>query len=147
MGTGSVAQVVLTVDVVILCQTIVGQEIMLIERGKSPYQGQWALPGGKLDVQDATLEDAACREVWEETGVVLASLQQIGTFGNAGRDSRGRYVSVLYGAWVSSGVYGRAGDDAVAVSWFPLSALPSPLAFDHDVLLSAALGSLLKRWW
>lgn len=128
MGTGYVESVVLTVDVVILRQVSTGFEVLLIQRGNPPYRGQWALPGGKLDTGDATLEDAACREVWEETGVPLVGLDlhQIATFGNAGRDPRGRYVSVVYGVFVPPEMYGSAGDDAAAVSWFPLSAIPSP---------------------
>lgn len=144
MGTGSVAPVVLTLDVVVLRQTFSGWQVLLIQRGKHPYQGMWALPGGKLDATDSSLEMAACREVFEETGVVLNGdgLSQVHTFGDAGRDPRGRFVSVLYLTFVDPSVFGRAGDDAAEVGWFPLTMLPAPLAFDHDVLLATALRSL-----
>src|SRR5689334_11825671 len=85
MAQGQVAQVVLTVDVAIFRQMSSGLEVLLIQRGKPPYQGQWALPGGKLDAQDPTLEYAACREVREEVGLTLESLSQVGTFGNVNR--------------------------------------------------------------
>ncbi|GCE31524.1 hypothetical protein KDA_70080 [Dictyobacter alpinus] len=144
MGLGHTARVIVTVDVFVLRQTSRGLQVLLIQRGKEPYAGQWALPGGKLDEHDLTLEDAACREVHEETGIVLDSLVQVATFGNVDRDPRGRYVSVLYAASVppESVMYTHAGDDAMNAAWFPFDTWPTPLAFDHDALVALAMSRL-----
>ena len=146
MSTQLVASVIVTVDIVIPCWR--GQElyILLIERCKPPFQGMWALPGGKLNADDISLERAAQREVEEETGVELAltSLIQVCTFGDVGRNPRGRYISTLYLVPpFDASLSIRAGYDARDVRWFPVSNLP-PLAFDHASLLAAALVSLQR---
>ncbi len=137
MGQGQPAQITLTVDAAILRTTIAGPEVLLIQRGREPYVGYWALPGGKVDTEDHSLDAALVREVQEETGITLTVFSQVGTFGDSGRDPRGRYVSVLYVAVVppETVMYACAGDDAVQLCWCSLSALPV-LAFDHsDCLL------------
>jgi 8-oxo-dGTP diphosphatase len=139
MSSSLVAQIVLTVDVAVLRLGQSGPELLLIQRGKQPYQGQWALPGGKVNAGDPTLEYAAHREVYEETGLSLASLYQLGTFGDMGRDPRGRYVSVLYAGSVEPHALVSAGDDAACAAWFPITSLPLPLAFDHDQLVHQVL--------
>ncbi len=136
MGT---TQVVVTVDIAVFRETVQGLEILLIQRRKQPYAGQWALPGGKLEEQDRTLEDAVRRELWEETGVdEVGMVQEVDAFGDVGRDPRGRYVSVLYASLLDSPVALWPESDAMDVGWFPVPLRPSPLAFDHDRLLSTA---------
>src|SRR3954469_21619213 len=111
--------------------------VLLIRRKHDPFAGKWALPGGFIDM-DETLEESARRELREETGVTAADLTQIGTFGDPGRDPRGRTISVAYLARVKAkDVRPVAADDAAEVGWFALDALPE-LAFDHAQILARA---------
>jgi 8-oxo-dGTP diphosphatase len=122
-----------TVDIVILVTHGSGTEVLLIRRAQDPFKGQWALPGGFLDM-DEELEEAAARELEEETGLEGISMKQIGVFGKIGRDPRGRTISVVYMARLPDRPAARAGDDAAEVGWFPLDALPE-LAFDHGEII------------
>lgn len=126
------------VDIVILRhnQSAQRMDILLIQRGKAPFEGRWALPGGHVEPNEA-LDAAAARELVEETGVTGASLSQVGTFGDPGRDPRGWYISVAYMAIVPGCTEAVAGDDARATAWFPLDALPE-LAFDHAKIVAHA---------
>ena len=104
--------------------------ILLIERKHEPFLGAWALPGGFVEI-DEDLEDAARRELEEETGLQVDELTQLGAYGSPGRDPRGRVITVVYVAVVEAEVVPvTAGSDAAAVRWFPLARLPR-LAFDH----------------
>ncbi|MFN2184286.1 MAG: NUDIX domain-containing protein, partial [Anaerolineae bacterium] len=102
--------------------------------------GRWALPGGFVEPHEP-LEDAARRELWEETNVEPARLEQLHTFGAPGRDPRGWTVSVAYLAILDEGaaqaLRATAGDDAAEVGWFDLCD-PPPLAFDHANILACA---------
>ncbi|MBZ6135755.1 NUDIX domain-containing protein [Streptomyces olivaceus] len=113
--------------------------VLLIERGWDPHKGQWALPGGHVDVGE-TSRQAAARELGEEAGVPAApeELTQLGVWDAPGRDPRGRYVTAAYHLTVISGTPIEAGDDAAAARWWPVTALP-PLAFDHAEIIAAAL--------
>src|SRR5215470_16076449 len=62
-------------------------QVLLVRRANSPYKGRWALPGGFVD-EDEPLEHAAARELEEETGITRVRLEQVGAFGNPGRDPR-----------------------------------------------------------
>ncbi|MEU8741884.1 NUDIX hydrolase [Streptomyces halstedii] len=113
-------------------------EVLLIERGWAPYEGMWALPGGHVDPGE-TSRLAAARELGEETGVHVApeDLRQIGVWDEAGRDPRGRYITVAYLVVVPEGTQAVAGDDARTARWWPLGALPQ-LAFDHADIVGMA---------
>lgn len=125
----------LTVDLALLRPGADGLEVLLIRRGRAPFAGCWALPGGFVD-EGEPLEAAACRELQEETGVTGVALQQLAAFGDPGRDPRGWTVSVVFWGWLPAETLPPcAGDDAAAVGWWPLQALP-PLAFDHDRILA-----------
>ncbi len=125
-----------TVDVVIVTRER-KPRVLLIRRKHDPFEGMWAIPGGFVDMDEA-LEDAARRELREETGVEVADVEQLHTFGEPGRDPRGRTISVAYLARVSPRhVKPIAADDAAEVGWHPLDRLP-PLAFDHDQILALA---------
>lgn len=130
----------LTVDLVIFRAG--RPEILLIRRGKPPFQGQWALPGGKVE-EGETVEQAALRELEEETGLRLSprriSRSIVGIFSDPGRDPRGRVVSIAFLVEVPAGTTAQAGDDAADAAWFPLERLPKPLAFDHASIIAAAL--------
>lgn len=123
----------LTVDVAVLTREAVPR-VLLIRRKHPPFAGSWSLPGGYVDEQEK-LEDAARRELQEETGIVANELEQIYTAGDPGRDPRGWVVSVVYVTQVDpAAVQPQAADDAQDVGWFPLDQLP-PLAFDHAAIL------------
>lgn len=127
----------LTVDVVVFALDEDDLQVMLIERDLPPFEGHWALPGGFVRV-DETLEDAARRELQEETGLRDIFLEQLCTFGRVDRDPRERVVTVAYYALVNlTGHDVRASTDARNAAWFPVSDLPD-LAFDHNEILEAA---------
>jgi 8-oxo-dGTP diphosphatase len=125
-----------TVDVVILTRERESR-VLLIRRKHDPFAGLWAIPGGFVDM-DETLEAAARRELQEETGVQTDALEQLHTFGDPGRDPRGRTISVVYLARMDPRrVKPIAADDAAEVGWHRLRQLP-PLAFDHARILACA---------
>jgi 8-oxo-dGTP diphosphatase len=115
-------------------------EVLLIKRAREPFKGKWALPGGFVD-KDESLEDAAARELREETGLEGNRLDQLGAFGDPGRDPRGHTVSVVFTAVVSGEKEAKAADDAEDARWHP-ARRPPALAFDHKKILQAALASV-----
>jgi 8-oxo-dGTP diphosphatase len=132
----------LTVDVAVV--TLETQpRVLLIQRKADPFAGRWALPGGFVD-EDERLMDAARRELKEETGLEPMELHQVHTFGDPGRDPRGWTVSVVYLSRVRpEELKPVAGDDAAAVSWFPLDGLPA-VAFDHAEILTCVRAKLAE---
>ena len=131
------ARAALTVDVVVFALDEDNLQVMLIQRNLPPFEGRWALPGGFVRV-DETLDDAARRELAEETGLRNIYLEQLYTFGAVDRDPRERVVTVAYYALVNlAGHDVRASSDARNAAWFPVDDLP-PLAFDHHEILDAA---------
>ena len=132
-----------TVDVAIFRPLGEEYQILLILRAQAPYQGKYALPGGFINIEES-LEEAALRELFEETGVNNLQLTQIQTFSDPERDPRGRVISTCYGCVLGIGdqIKIQAGDDASAADWFGLNALP-PLAFDHSLLIQSAIAKLL----
>lgn len=127
-------------DLVILTVRASAFEVLLIRRGIAPHKGRWALPGGFVRPAEG-LEAAARRELAEETG--LASdrihLEQIATYGDPGRDPRGRVVSVAYLALVPDLPAPVAGTDAASASWVSVAEVLGDerrLAFDHHRVLS-----------
>jgi len=132
----------LTVDIVIFTLRDNCLQALLIKRGSEPYKDMWALPGGFVRM-DETLEEAACREMQEETGLKQAYLEQLYTYGNPQRDPRGRVVTVAYFALIQADVDIRreGGTDVSQAGWFPIGYLP-PLAFDHAEILTYAIRRL-----
>ena len=131
----------LTVDCVVFGFDEGELKLLLIERGMKPFKGRWALPGGFVRVEE-TLEEAARRELAEETGLKDVFLEQLYTFSALRRDPRERVVSVAYYALVKLGDHEtKAATDAAEARWFPLSKLPA-LAFDHADILATALDRL-----
>lgn len=130
----------LTVDAVLLQTSADGIQVLLIKRARDPFEGQWALPGGFVD-EDESLEDAVARELAEETGLRTLSLEQIGAFGDPGRDPRGHTVSVVFAGVLKDRALVNGGDDAKEAAWH--SALEPPeLAFDHNKILNYTLERL-----
>ena len=133
-----------TVDLVIF--TIREQQLhaLLIERGVPPFAGRWALPGGFIR-EGETLEHAALRELEEETGVRDVYLEQLFTFGDPGRDPRGRVVTVAYYALIAADKAPLvARTDARAARWWPVAHHPA-LAFDHERILAYAVERLRNK--
>lgn len=123
----------LTVDIVLLHRTANGIEVLLVKRARDPFEGRWAFPGGFVDM-DESLEDAAARELAEETGLREISLEQIGAFGDPGRDPRGHTVTVVFAGLLKTRQQVTGADDASEAAWH--SALEPPmLAFDHNKIL------------
>lgn len=130
-----------TVDAVVFRPSENGFEVLLIERKHPPYQGCWAIPGGFVD-EGEDLEPAAIRELEEETGLKVKSLQQLHTFGRPDRDPRKRIVSIVH--WTvleDSKVEVQAADDAEKAEWFNINQLPE-LAFDHKEVMEKAIQAL-----
>lgn len=151
-----------------------GLSVLLIKRGEDPFKDKWAFPGGFLQM-DETAETCALRELQEETGLAIytsefseedyedellmeadaisdapvvssrksAFFEQIGCFSTVNRDPRTRVITIAYYALVEKGKV-QGGDDAAMASWFPVDNIPA-LAFDHDVILRAALKRLKER--
>ena len=134
--------VAVAVDLVIFTVRERTLQVLLIERGIPPFQGQWALPGGFV-LDRETLEDAARRELEEETGLRDVYLEQLYTFGDPDRDPRGRTVAVAYYALTPPAPL-RASTDAANAAWFP-AASPPKLAFDHAKILKIGLERLRSK--
>jgi 8-oxo-dGTP diphosphatase len=134
----------LTVDCVVFGLDEDDIKVLLIHRDLEPFAGQWALPGGFVRM-DESLEDAARRELAEETGANNVFLEQLYSFGRPDRDPRDRVVTVAYFALVKlSGQTIRAATDARNAAWFGLNDLPS-LAFDHEEILRVAHQRLVGK--
>ena len=131
----------LTVDCVVFGLDEGELEVLLIRRGLEPFLGRWALPGGFIH-GDETLEEAARRELEEETGLRRVFLEQLYSFSAVDRDPRERVVTVAYYALVKLSDHKvRAATDATDAAWFALSDLPE-LAFDHAQIVEMALERL-----
>jgi len=132
----------LTVDILIVAGNKDHLQILLIQRKNPPFQHHWALPGGFLDM-DETLEQAAARELEEETGLVCGNLQQFKSYSAINRDPRGRTVSVVFWQKLPAIAPIKAGDDAKEAQWFSISQLPE-LAFDHGEIVEEFIVEILK---
>jgi 8-oxo-dGTP diphosphatase len=122
-------------------------EILLIRRDGPPFRGQWALPGGFIQM-DETLLESAKRELVEETGIKDMDLFSLTIAGNPERDPRGRTITALFTGFLTEPfVEVRAGDDAREAEWFAVNRLPQ-LAFDHAQLIRDAINELAHRlYW
>lgn len=133
---------VLSVDGAVV-RTRGGQrEVVLVKRGHPPYEGQWVLPGGFVDVGE-TVEQAAVREVLEETGLHARVKELLGVYSDPERDPRWHTVGTVFVMEPTSDAEPRGGSDAKDAKWFPLDATP-PLAFDHEKIV-ADLRERLER--
>ena len=117
-----------TVDAVIIEKG----SILLVKRRFDPYKGLWAIPGGFVE-EGETVEQAAEREAFEETGVRIGLTKLVGVYSDPKRDPRGT-VSVAFIAKALS-KDAKGGDDAEEAKWFKLSEIP-PLAFDHAKIIN-----------
>ena len=132
-----------TVDIVIFTIQQGVLKVLLVKRLIPPFIGQFAIPGGFV-LEDEDLEQAALRELREETGVSDVYLEQLYSFGKPDRDPRGRVITVAYFALISADRKLKAGSDAAEAAWFAMDDLP-PLAFDHATILKYALERLRNK--
>jgi 8-oxo-dGTP diphosphatase len=133
-----------TADIVVFTIRDDQLKLLLIRRAFSPHKGKWALPGGFVDI-DEGLEEAANRELKEETGVSDVYLEQLYTFGKPKRDPRERVITVAYYALIPSDkMQLQAATDAEAVGWFGMDELPE-LAFDHADIVTMAHQRLVAK--
>ncbi|MXV89254.1 MAG: NUDIX hydrolase [Acidimicrobiia bacterium] len=136
-----------TVDIVLLSMVERELQVLLIRRGKPPYEGAWALPGGFVG-PDEDLAGAAARELLEETGIShgQSRLLQIGAYGHPDRDPRMRVVTVAYGTIVARLAEApRGGSDAAYAGLVPVAEVQSgrvTLAFDHRRIVGDAVARL-----
>lgn len=136
-GTHVLTRFALTVDCVVFGLEERDLKVMLIQRDLPPFKNQWALPGGFVRT-DETTEEAARRELQEETGLIQVFLEQLYTFSEMDRDPRERVVTVAYFALVRLSQHSfKASTDARDAKWFAVDDLPR-LAFDHQRILLAA---------
>lgn len=130
-----------TVDNVVFSFDGMHLNTLLIRRKNEPFRDFWAFSGGFLD-EFETLEDAARRELKEETGLTPKYFSEVGSFSGLDRDPRGRTISIAFASVVRpTQVEVHADDDAAEVKWFPVIELPQ-LAFDHEQIYRKALWKL-----
>jgi 8-oxo-dGTP diphosphatase len=124
-----------TVDIILFTNESTPR-ILLIKRKYDPFKNKWAFPGGFMD-ENETLENAAKRELQEETNLTDINLKQFKTYSDPKRDPRGRTISIVFWSIINKEQIQKtkAGDDAVETNWFPIDNLP-PLAFDHNMIIS-----------
>jgi 8-oxo-dGTP diphosphatase len=130
-----VSKIFVTVDVLVINKKT--DEILLIKRLNEPFKDCWALPGGFVD-ENEDLEQAARRELFEETNIETEEMIQIGAFGTPNRDPRGHMISVAYQTDLIDNQIVKAKDDAKETKWFSLNDLPD-LAFDHLEIINSIL--------
>lgn len=123
----------ITVDGVIVEK----RNVLLIKRGRDPYKGFWALPGGFVEYGETT-EDAVKREVKEETGLDCDIVALTGVYSDLDRDPRGHTISVAYLMKVVHGEV-TAGNNARDAFWIDIDELPEKIAFDHSKIIEDAL--------
>lgn len=118
-----------------------GDQFLLIRRKYPPFEGELALPGGFVEEHE-TAEEAACRELREETNVTVSpdKLRLVGVFSAPKRDPRGRVISIAFHAVVPPSTFAIAGDDADRTVWLSKDEIQSrrdELAFDHAAIMRA----------
>ena len=125
-----------TTDCVVFGFDGVRLNVLLVERGREPSKGRWAFPGGFLEI-DEDAPDGARRELFEETGVQVTNIEQLGAFTRPDRDPRERVISIAYFTLMrTADVVGA--DDAAQARWFAIGRMPE-LAFDHQQIFEQAL--------
>lgn len=133
------SKIFVTVDIVLFKN----DKILLIKRLKEPFKDCWALPGGFVD-ENEDLEDAAKRELLEETTIKVDSLEQIGAFGKPFRDPRHHTISIAFFGRVPEETIAIASDDAKEAEWFSINNLPE-LAFDHKEIVNEVILKKIKQ--
>ena len=131
----------LTADVALFGERDSQLYVLMIRRGRDPFAGRLALPGGRVNAGEHP-EAAAHRELVEETGLRLGVLEYVGVYANPGPDPRGRYVGFVYTTLLDYLPEPTAGDDAASAEWELVDealATVTELAFDHKQIIHDAL--------
>ena len=131
------------VDIVIFTIQEEVLKVLLVKRRIPPFKDQLAIPGGFV-LPEEGVDEAALRELREETGVTDVYLEQLYSFGDPKRDPRGRIISIAYFALISSDHQLKAGTDAAEADWWSVDQVPS-LAFDHARILAYAVERLRNK--
>jgi len=139
---------VLAVDAVVFAMSEEGWRVLLIQRKKDPGKGKWAFPGGYFDMTDVSVENAAQRELQEETGldVHVSDLSQLRVYSRPRRDPRDRVISVAHYAVLGEVVPVNGADDAADARWFLVEDVGNngvELAFDHAEIFADAREEVL----
>jgi 8-oxo-dGTP diphosphatase len=116
--------------------------VVLMLRGKYPYEGYWVIPGGRVNVRER-LRDTAAREAFEETGLRVKTGPLVGVYDSLHRDPRGRYITAAF-LCKAKKFKPRTSDEAREVRLFSFSRLPKRIGFDHRLILRDAR-KLLRR--
>jgi 8-oxo-dGTP diphosphatase len=133
-----------TVDIIIFTIKSNDLQVLLIKRKTWPFKNMWAIPGGFVGITEP-LDEAAKRELKEETGVKNVYLEQLYTFGEPKRDPRTRVITVAYYALIASEhIRLEASTDAADVRWHSADEIPK-LAFDHNKILEYALQRIRNK--
>ncbi|MFA6255728.1 MAG: NUDIX domain-containing protein [Candidatus Absconditabacterales bacterium] len=136
--------ILVTVDNIVFTITEGSLQILLIKRLIDPFKGEWALPGGFM-LKNETLQEAAYRELAEETSIKNVYLEQLYTFSEVQRDPRGRTISCAYMALIArENMALKAGSDASEAKFFDVKKLPK-LAFDHKKIVEYAIQRLKRK--
>jgi 8-oxo-dGTP diphosphatase len=138
-------RVVLSVDLACFALDQGQLRLLLVQRAEPPFATAWALPGGAVQANEP-LDAAAARLLAERTGIWGTYLEQLYTFGDPGRDPRGRTVSVAYYALLNAAERPplRVGRGVSEVGWWPIDSLPA-LAFDHGRIAAYARWRLAQK--
>lgn len=143
-ATATIDQYTVAVDVVLFTIRDESLKVLLVKRAAPPFRGTWSLPGGVVR-KDESVDEAALRELQEETGIASVYLEQLYTFGDLDRDPRGRVITVSYYAVVDWGQFqGTAKTKLATARWFAVTRLPV-LAFDHKKIVASALERLRNK--
>lgn len=113
-----------------------GSKVLMIRRKKEPFAGRLALPGGFVN-DGETAEDAARREVSEETGLEVEPVDILGVYSDPARDPRRHTLTVVFVAIMVGGKE-QASDDAAGIEWIELAdvqKMKDKIAFDHARIL------------
>ena len=128
----------LTSDIVILSKIDDRLHVLLARRADEPEKGKWTVPGGHVD-KGERFDEAAVRELEEETGISGVELHRLDVFDRPDRDPRYRTITVAYACMIDSeAVSLSATREATEFKWFPVDELPE-LGFDHDEILEKAI--------
>ncbi len=129
-----------TVDMAIYCVHAEKLHVLLVKRAAFPAKGEWALPGGFIDIKsDADVDASAARKLAAKTGISTSYLEQVCSVGRADRDPRGWALTVLYFALIDHAALAPDEASVEQAEWVPLEdALSRKLAFDHHDLLMRA---------
>ena len=135
-----------TVDMTIFSLIDGEINVLLVYRDEHPAKGQWALPGGFIDLKkDKSIQAAAHRKLKEKTGFSSAYLEQVETIGAPNRDPRGWSLTVLYFALVDSTKV-KMTNATNESKWFPLASITKEkLAFDHGLLIQKSFERLQAK--